>query len=428
MAVAATTPTHSALVVKWRLLIILTISITITVLVLFASSIRLFNVYFHFEDYVNDQLRTHLDGQVPKKFDTKDIALILVDADEKQEQPFGRAQPDHRKFHAQLIDGLAAAGARVVALDVFFDSDSDYDKDLAQSVIRAENMGTHVLIGMNPEVASNDYVPAELKSIPSETWGSIAGGGDPGRIVVLPLLRLADKASDAETIEQPVTPSLVLKAVTAVKYPHTNVTCFFDSLHEQINIRDSQGRMLESIPVDGQLYFMVNLAGPHDQGRVHLYHEVLRAISQNNSDYLKQFRGKIVVVGYRVGDVVKTTRGDRYGGEVIANAMSNVLLQSYVQPLGFVPHFSLVLFMVGLGAILPLKFNKWTVHKLPVKLPLVQQLPVPIVLLAVSVVYVFIAVIFYLFGQLLFGVAYHVAALFLAYLSTSILRTKLGFV
>jgi phosphoglycerol transferase MdoB-like AlkP superfamily enzyme len=159
-----------------------------------------------------------------------------------------------------------------------------------------------------------------------------------------------------------------------------------------------------------------------------LYHEVLRAISQNNSDYLKQFRGKIVVVGYRVGDVVKTTRGDRYGGEVIANAMSNVLLQSYVQPLGFVPHFSLVLFMVGLGAILPLKFKKWTVHKLPVKLPLVQQLPVPIVLLAVSVVYVFIAVIFYLFGQLLFGVAYHVAALFLAYLSTSILRTKLGFV
>ena len=426
-AVAAT-PTPNGLVVKWRLLIVLTISITITVLVLFASSVRLFNVYFHFEDYVNDQLRAHLDTQVPKKFD-KDIALIMVDADEKQEPPFGKAQPDHRQFHSQLIDGLAAAGARVIVLDVFFDSDSAYDKDLTQSVMRAASNGTQVLIGRNPQAASgDDYVPAELRMIPSETWGSIAGCADSsGKTLLMPLLRLADSQGGDNLVTQPVTPSLVMKAVKELKYPHTNVTYFFDPLAELISLRDPQGRLLQSIPVDGEMCFMVNLAGPHDQGRVYLYHEVLRAVRQNNSDYLKQFRGKIVVVGYRVDDVVKTTRGDRYGSEVIANAMSNVLSQSYVQPLGFVPHFSLVLFMVGVGAILPLKFNKWTVRKLPVKLPLVQQLPVPIVLLAVSVVYVFIAVIFYLFGQLLFGVAYHVAALFLAYLSMGALRTKLGF-
>ena len=417
-------------VVKWRIPIVFTIATLITGVVLFASWVKLFNVYFHFQDYVNEQLLSHLDTQVEKTFDTKDISLIFVDATyRKDEQPSGEANSDHRQYHAKLIDALTDAGAKAIAFDMWFDKDSVHDAELARAIARAEASGTTVLIGLNPDVAENQYIPLALRSIPKERWGSIAGGS-PGNTKIISMVKLADESSQdaaGEPTERAVAPALALKAVEALKYRNLSVRYFFSPMQSQIRIRDAQGKSLQSIPVNRKFYFLVNMVGAHEEGEIYSYHELFRQIQQNNRDYLGKFRDKIVLVGYQANDVVVTPDGNRFGGEVIANSISNILLQTYVQPLGFIPHSSLVVLMVAIGVVLPLKFNNWTTYKLPVKLPVVDKLPVPIVLLAITILYVFIAVLFYMFERTLFDVSYHVAALFLAYLSTSVVRNKLGF-
>ncbi len=417
-------------VVKWRIPIVFAIATFITCVVLFASWVRLFNVYFHFQDYVNEQLLSHLDTQVEKTFDTKEISLIFVDATyRKDEQPSGEANIDHRQYHAKLIDALTDAGAKAIAFDMWFNKDSVHDAELARAIARAEASGTTVLIGLNPDVAENQYIPLALRSIPKDCWSNIAGGS-PGNTKIISMVRLADESSQGatgEATERAVVPGLALKAVEALKYRNLRVRYFFSPMQSQIRIRDSQGEVLQSIPVNRRFYFPVNMVGAHEEGEIYSYHELFRQIQQNNRDYLGKFRDKIVLVGYQANDVVVTPDGNRFGSEVIANSISNVLLQNYVQPLGFIPHSFLVLLMVAIGAVLPLKFDKWTTYKLPVKLPVVDKLPVPIVLLAITILYVFIAVLFYMFERTVFDVSYQVAALFLAYLSTSVVRNKLGF-
>ena len=184
---------------RWRWPIVIALSLVIAGVVLFASWVRLFNVYFHFEDYVNDNLMSHLDTQVQRTFEKDKISLILVAKEQKDEQPSGASKADHRRYHAQLIDALSQAGAKVIAFDMWFDTDSPlYDSELVRATTAAEASGTWVFFGLNPE--GQDYIPADLKTLSPDHWGNIAGG-KPGKTKVVPVLKLADETSESPNLE-----------------------------------------------------------------------------------------------------------------------------------------------------------------------------------------------------------------------------------
>ncbi len=368
--------------IAWRWYVALSGPIVISGIVLFASWIQLFNV-LQFEDYLQDQLIAHLDTQVEKSFDSDDISLILVDQQSRQEQPSGEANPNHRQYHAKLIDALSQAGANPVA----------------------------------------------LRGIAEDRWGIIAGGGG-GNSKLVSRVKLAEedgKSSKIEPVERPVVPSLVLRSVQHLKFQNSPVGFFFNPLQGQLQMRDGNGQLLRSIPVNRKFYFLVDLVGSHEEGEITYYHDVYSQIQQGHSDYFTRFKNKIVLVGYQTGDVVPTRDGNRFGTEVIANAISNILLQSYIKPLGFTPHYFLILLMAVIGALLPLRFAKWLTFTFPVKLPIVGNLPIPVALLAVMLVYIFVAMLAYKFERTVFNASYHLAALILTYLLFVALKDDLGF-
>ena len=145
----------------------------------FLAWLRLFNVV-GIDDYVRDQLIPHLDTKLDKRFDVRDVALILIDENTQPTPPFGKADSGHRKYHAELIGALSQAGARVVALDMWFDKDSPEDEGLAQAIIQAEARGTVVLIGLNPQVGESQYIPRAFRTLQKDRRRFTYAGGPVG--------------------------------------------------------------------------------------------------------------------------------------------------------------------------------------------------------------------------------------------------------
>jgi CHASE2 domain-containing sensor protein len=144
---------------------------------------------------------------------------------------------------------------------------------------------------------------------------------------------------------------------------------------------------------------------------------------------MSRFRNKIVFIGYEAGDEHVTPSGKRYGAEILANAVSNILQHTFVRAPPLLNHYLIILIMILIGALLPLWFGAWMVYTLPLKLPVFSdaRVPVPVTLIAVTIVYIFIAIMVYKLQRTVLNMSYHIAALFLAYLLTSTIRTRLGF-
>lgn len=410
---------------QWRWPILISALLLLSVLVLLFAWLRLFNVV-GIDDYVQDQLVSRLDTKLDKRFDVKDISLILVDENAQPTPPSGKADSSHRKYHAELIAALSQAGAKVIVFDLWFDRDSPDDENLAKAIAQAEERGTVVLMGLDPRVGESQYTPRALRTL-QKNHRRIAYTGGPIDATNIWQVKLAEHSpnSDMGFTDQPVVPSLILEAAQRFIARDRQVNYFYNPVHDQIRVRDNKGQIIESIPVSDALLFLVQMVGNQEEGEVSFYHDVYAELK--NPDYLTKFSNKIVLVGYQVGDDFQTASGKRYGVEVIANAVSNILLHIYIKPPSLVYHYSIILLMIALGALLPLRFSEWMSYTFPVKLPLVDKMPIPIALLGVTIFYIFIAILAYKLGRTLFNMAYHIAALFLSYFLVSAVRSRLGF-
>jgi CHASE2 domain-containing sensor protein len=411
---------------QWRWHILISALLLLSVIVLLFAWLRFFNVV-GIDDYVQDQLISRLDTKLDKRFDVKDISLILVDENAQPTPPSGKADSSHRKYHAELIEALSQAGAKVVVFDMWFDRDSPDDENLAKAIAQAEERGTVVLMGLNPQVGEAQYIPRAFRTLRKDRRRFTYAGEPIGATSIWPV-KLAEHAmdgSDWEPRDQPVVPSLILEATQQFISRDRQANYFYNPLDREIRVRDNQGQVIESIPVTEGLDFLVQMVGNQEEGDVTFYHDVYAALG--NPDYLTKFSNKIVLIGYQAGDSFQTASGKRYGVEAIANAISNIFLQIYIKPPSLVYHYLIILLMISLGALLPLRFSEWTSYTFPVKLPVVGNLPIPIALLVVTVFYIFIAILAYKQGRTLFNMPYHIAALFLSYFLVRAVRARLGF-
>jgi CHASE2 domain-containing sensor protein len=437
-APSAKTLTVSARLRFWRWGIVAGIMLGLSLIMLFALWTSFLDLFGGLEHRMADLLIAYVSTHSDQHFDSREISLILIDKDKPgdapPDTPFGKANSDHRRFHAKLINALAGK-ASVVVFDMEFRApaqDPKADNELAAAIEHAEQSGTRILVGV--ELNSGDSEPtisAALKAALKDHWGTFVGR--PSGTSSTYFVRLGSRSPnqpkpDFNTPDQQLIPSLALKAVEQLRYPDQNLQAFFDARTNIVKVRRDgvNGPILEAIPVDNKIYLAVQLVGRDEQGKRNRYCDVYAPQAD-----LSEFKGKIVVVGYQVDDETKGSESERrYGAEIQANAISSMLRRSYISRLSTGYEYLIIVLMIMIGALLRLGFGKLANYKLPMKIPggfIDQSVQIPVTLLVVALLYIFAAILAYKLERKVFNVPYSIVALFLSYLAIGAVRARLGF-
>lgn len=404
--------------------------IVLSVAVLFASLIPLFNI-IKVDDGIRNLLVFYVGSRVENKFDNR-LEVVLISQHQQPEGPWGAIDPAHRRFYSEMLQALSAAGAKMVIFDMEFakeGKDRQIDEEFARTVAQLKNTEVIVAADLNDGDSTPIFAPA-LESVLKDRWAIWDGAKSRGSNNVRFVRLGTEKPGQQDVVgERSVIPSLTLHVVTAVRYPGQKVEAMFDPFLHELRLREggTEGIQLDHFPVNKELYFMVDLIAPEAMGRHPGFHEVYS--QRGNPNYMRTFNNKVVIIGYEKGDEKQTDEGKRFGTDIQVSAMSNLLQNSYIHPLSLPYHYLVIVLMIALGVFLRIRFSSLMSYKLPIRIPgFIEWKPqVPTVLIVVSIVYIFIAVLGYLTMHALFPISYHIAALFLAYMLTSLIGARLGF-
>ena len=351
--------------------------------------------------------------------------IVVVGFNEKTEARLGPPGPDWRGEHARLIDQLAAAGAKVIVFDLFFETPGAADAELVAAIERARQRGSQVFIGVRRLVAGQAAVVPELgeaasglgllciggrigyasvaplavvKPLPTAQTGSTSPAADSGRIIALALLALG-----AETLA--VEPRL--GQVTVVS---DNDQTLWQGPLEPAKVQvEASGELSDDCPLlaygDHVAEVMIRVAAAgawRDPGRRYDYEQVA-AFKPG------QLEGKIVLIGdARPGqDEFRIRRGlhaeQRHGVELHADVVNNLAQAIQVRRLGTLPQFLLMLLLAAAGA--------WLRVARPGTPAVVRWLLVASGVLA----WLGLAIVLYTSYGLLLNTAYQIGAFLLAY-------------
>ncbi|HZU07882.1 MAG TPA: adenylate/guanylate cyclase domain-containing protein [Chloroflexota bacterium] len=171
---------------------------------------------YHFQWFTTLQQLAHdqfARRQAPARYGDVPTRFVIVALDSKTLQQLGRWSGWDRRYYAQVIDTLAAAGARVIALDIGFFEPGPGDADLADAIQRAGNVVLPVLGGLEgPPAPPPSYRRFSLLEMPLPALR--AGAAALGHANILP-----DRDGTVRSIplvaqlEDTVWPSLALAVV-----------------------------------------------------------------------------------------------------------------------------------------------------------------------------------------------------------------------
>lgn len=404
--------------VKWRWRTMLSGLLLLSVLILFLSWIKFFDL-LGVDRYLQDLLISYVGSTVSNDFDSR-VKLILIDKEAQPNQPFGNPDTKHRPYHANLISFLQKDGAKVIVFDVEFRISSDNDQGFAQAIQEAERAGTKIVVGGFLEKPKFEpLIAATLKQAIGDHWG-IVDGEIPESKSAARFVRLAAPGNNEPPpllAEQPVIPSLALQAVRMLHYPNEGVSAWYNTLAGEVRLRNDSGKLLQSIPVNSGIGLLVDLPGKNEIPR-----ESYQNVLAHPNDFAGSFKEKIVVIGYQGGDELPFLDADkqaRYGSEYHATAMSSILAGSYLRQVPILYHYLAILLLVAIAAFLQIRFSNWMARTQTVPLPFLpaplNKITIPTPILIVSLAYTLVVVIAFKLGNIVFDMSYHLAALILTY-------------
>ena len=256
-----------------------------------------------------------------------DENIVIVAIDDKSLEQLGRLSSWSRSYHAQLIDVLVEAEARVIVFDILFSEPAPGDEELAASIKRAKNVILPFAYTTLPRKSTATGQTIALESVirPLGTFeeGALAVGhanvlpDEDGTVRRLPLVVL-----NSEHYE----PSLAL--ATIAKY-----------------LRRSQ--VIESPVKDNHLPFAGRLIALDNTGSMLINYTDDSAATLNfetvsyldvlrNNISSVSFQDKIVVIGVTatgLGDTLWTPMGRMINGvELHASAMHTILNGNFLKP------------------------------------------------------------------------------------------------
>lgn len=276
-----------------------------------------------------------------------------------------------RQRHAQLIDVLAHAGAKVVAFDMFFESGSPADPDLQAAMMRARQRGTAVVVGVNAMSNGQPALVGPLREAVGDGWGALCVGNKLGYAWVEPLA--IDRERPSSTSKGPPQVfvwSLALSAVAAfrdldlgidqVDEGRREILADHRPTHDKASFGFSLTRRVRRVPkgcpliregdrVHSLLIDLSPLATLRASDRRFAYESLL---GSSDAGRLARFRNAIVVVGveapsdsFRVGP----SGEHRFGFELHADAVNTLLGGVTIRSLGALGQVAITVVMAILG-------------------------------------------------------------------------------
>jgi CHASE2 domain-containing sensor protein len=224
-----------------------------------------------------------------------------------------------------------------------------------------------------------------------------------------------------------------------------------NAYENEINLRNDSQNVIKSVPVFstysiGGETLMVNKLDVTPAARIGDFSKSIVDIYNSNNVLAKpgDYANSIVVIGimrqgacfgadaqdiWCVSDAEPGDRaGKRYGVEIQANVISNLLTNTYIKPVPLSADVILIVFMILLGVGVQMVGPGWLADPIPIPIPWTDaKVPIPLLLFVVTAIYLFVMVIAYQRARLLFpNAAYHLTALIISYFMMRRMLKQLG--
>ena len=277
--------------------------------------------------------------------------IVIVDIDDQSLAKYGKWSEWSRSLHAQAIDNLSQAKAKVIGFDVLFADQSANDPGFADAIARAGNVvlpvvGVEPMPSNQPEVVYRDFLsptPVLYDASASIGHANVVPDGD-GVIRRIPLIA-ADARGD-------IYPALSLAMLFN----------FFETpLPQDYVIQGGSLHLLDrDIPVDGKARMRINFVDKPGSFTRLSYADVIEGNFDPNV-----VKYKIVLIGMTAtGEpdswVTPVSAEKMYGVEIYANAMDTILKQRFLVESSSRATALIVLLIVAIMSIvLPLVRLRW---------------------------------------------------------------------
>jgi adenylate cyclase len=267
--------------------------------------------------------------------------IVIAGIDDNTLEAYGRWAEWPRSLHAQAIDNLSQAGAKVIGFDVIFTDSSTDDEMLATAIAEADNIvlaaaGTQPVSQAVPEITYDNFllpVDALEQAASSIGHANVVPDGD-GTVRRLPLIV---KSSSGQ-----VYPSLTLAVLHRL---------FSMPLPQEYVLGNGAVNLLaRDIPVDTSYRLRINFSADNEQRPYVSYGDVI----SGNFDPLL-VKNKIVLIGMSAtGEpdtwAVPTSASKIPGVFIHAGAMDTILTQRFLREPGIIITLMIMLLLVGITA------------------------------------------------------------------------------
>jgi adenylate cyclase len=276
--------------------------------------------------------------------------IVIAGIDDSTLEDYGRWAEWPRSLHAQAINNLSEAGARVIGFDVIFTDSSPDDQELATVMASTNNVvlatvGTQPVALAKSEVAYDNFLlPVAPLDQASNTVGHANVIPDPdGTVRRIPLI-VMDRAGQ--------------------RYPAFSLavlhTLFSMPLPEEYLLENGAVHLLaRDIPVDSSYRVRINFAAESESRPYISYGDVIRGDFDPSL-----IKNKIVLVGMTAtGDLdtwaIPTSAGKVSGVFIHAAAMDTILRQRFLIETGIIVTIMIMLLLVGITAFVLPRCGTW---------------------------------------------------------------------
>jgi adenylate cyclase len=267
--------------------------------------------------------------------------IVIAGIDDKTLETYGRWADWPRSLHAQAIDNLSQAGAKVIGFDVIFTDSSTDDEMLATAIAEAGNVvlaavGTQLVSQVGAEITYDDFLlpVASLEQAASNIGHANVVPDRDGTVRQLPLIV---KSSSGQ-----IYPALTLAVLHRL---------FSMPLPQEYPLQNGAVNLLaRDIPVDTSYFLRINFAADNNQRPYVSYGDV---ISGNFEQSL--VKNKIVLIGMTAtGELdtwaIPTSAGKVPGVFIHAGAMDTILTQRFLREPGILIKLLIMLALVAITA------------------------------------------------------------------------------
>lgn len=276
--------------------------------------------------------------------------IVIAGIDDDTLEDYGRWAEWPRGLHAQAIDNLSLAGAKVIGYDVIFTDSSPDDEVLAAAMARAGNV-VLASVGSEAVVQTSDKITYDDFLLPTAPLGEAASGT--GHANVVP-------DGDGTVRRLP----LVVASSSVQVYPALSLAIlhrlFSLPLPQDYPLKDDTLDLLaRDIPVDSSYRLRINFGADNRERPYVSYGDVIRG------DFDPSIvKNKIILVGMTAtGEpdtwAVPTSASKVPGVFIHAAAMDTILTERFLKEPGTAITLIIMLLLVGITAFALPRCGTW---------------------------------------------------------------------